>query len=142
MADFELDLRLAATSEALADLPLCHVRLATDARWPWLLLIPCRAGLVELTDLAADDRAALFAEIDRAALAVRAVGEALGLPIGKLNIAALGNVVPQLHLHVIGRWTDDPAWPGPVWNVGGAEPYPPDRLAAACAAARRALGAA
>jgi diadenosine tetraphosphate (Ap4A) HIT family hydrolase len=61
-----------------------------------------------------------------AASAVRGLGEALGRPVGKINVAALGNVVPQLHVHVVGRRADDPAWPGPVWGFGVAEPYGPD----------------
>jgi diadenosine tetraphosphate (Ap4A) HIT family hydrolase len=79
-------------------------------------------------------------EVVQAGAAVRAVGEALGRPVEKLNVGQLGNVTPQLHVHIVGRRADDPAWPGPVWGVGTAKPYGPDPLATAVAAARRALG--
>ena len=78
-------------------------------------------------------------EIVQAGFAVRAIGEALGRPVGKLNVGQLGNVTPQLHVHVVGRSPDDPAWPGPVWGVGVAEPYAADALERAMAAARSAL---
>ncbi len=115
MADhgFELDARLAAGSALVADWPLCRVLLKDDARFHWLVLIPRRAGAVELTDLAPADQAVLWDEILRASRLVQAVA----LP-SKLNVATLGNVVPQLHIHVIGRFTDDPAWPDPVWCHG------------------------
>jgi len=139
VTDFALDPRLAATSAAVADLPLSHVRLAVDCRWPWLVLVPRRAGAVELTDLDQTDRVALVGEIDAAAAAVRAVGWVLDFEVAKLNVGALGNVVPQLHVHVLGRRPGDAAWPGPVWGVGAAEPYPADLLDRALAAARGAL---
>lgn len=137
---FELDPAFLATSDAVGDLALCHVRLQADARWPWLVLIPRIGGLRELEDLSANDRAALTEEVVRAGAAVRAAGEAVGWPVAKLNVGQLGNVTPQLHVHVVGRRPGDPAWPGPVWGVGVAEPYPPARLEAALAAARSALG--
>lgn len=110
----------------MAELALCRVRLQNDARWPWLVLVPRLAGAVELDALAPGDRAQLIEEAALAAAAVRALGEALGRPVAKINTAALGNVVPQLHVHVVGRRPDDPAWPGPVWGVGAPEPYPAD----------------
>jgi diadenosine tetraphosphate (Ap4A) HIT family hydrolase len=128
------------TSEALGDLALSHVRLQADARFPWLVLIPRVAAARELDDLPANDRAALMEEIVRAGDAVRAIGEALGRPVEKLNVGALGNVTPQLHVHVVGRRRDDAAWPGPVWGVRTAKAYSPDDLATALAAARTALG--
>jgi diadenosine tetraphosphate (Ap4A) HIT family hydrolase len=67
------------------------------------------------------------------------VGQALGLAVEKLNVGALGNITPQLHVHVVGRRSDDPAWPGPVWGVGEAQPLTQDQLAAATAAAKKAL---
>lgn len=137
---FELDPAFAATSEAVGDLALCHVRLQADARWPWLVLIPRIGGLRELEDLAAADRAVVVDEAVRAGGAVRALGAALDWPVEKLNLGQLGNVTPQLHIHVVGRRVGDPAWPGPVWGAGRAEPYAPDTLAAALAAARGALG--
>ncbi|HYD43654.1 MAG TPA: HIT domain-containing protein [Phenylobacterium sp.] len=137
---FEIDPAFLATSEPLTDLPLCHVRLQADARWPWLVLIPRAPGLRELEDLAPEQRAALMEEIVRAGAAVRALGETLGRPVEKLNVGALGNVTPQLHVHVVGRRAGDAAWPGPVWGVGQAAAYPADQWALGLAAARRALG--
>ncbi|MCC7268669.1 MAG: HIT domain-containing protein [Caulobacteraceae bacterium] len=140
MAMFEIDPAFLATSEPLAELTLCHVRLQADARWPWLVLIPRIGGLREIEDLAAAQRALLMEELVRAGAAARAAGLALGRPVEKLNVGALGNVTPQLHVHVVGRRLDDPAWPGPVWGVGQAIPYAPAAWAGALAAARAALG--
>ena len=123
MTDFVLDPRLAADSVFVADLPLCQVRLQDDARWPWLVLVPRRPGLVEITDLPAADRAVLMEETALAYDAVRALGAALGRLPEKLNMGALGNVVAQLHVHVIGRRRDDPAGSAPVWGAGRAQPY-------------------
>lgn len=116
---FEPDGRIAAASVFVTDLPLCQVRLQDDARWPWLVLLPRREGLREIEELSAAERAALMDEVVRAGPAVRALQPA----VEKLNVGALGNVVPQLHVHVVGRWARDLAWPRPVWGVGTAEPY-------------------
>lgn len=137
---FEIDSAFLATSEPLARLPLCDARLQADARWPWVVLIPRVVAARELEDLPASRRTQLMEEILLAGMAVRAVGEALGRPVEKLNVGALGNVTPQLHVHVVGRRGDDPAWPGPVWGFGQALAYDPDALAKALAAARRVLG--
>jgi diadenosine tetraphosphate (Ap4A) HIT family hydrolase len=138
-----LDLRLAADTLPVADLELCAVRLQDDARWPWLVLVPRRAGLVELEDLPAGDRARLMEEAVRAGDAVRAIGWSAGFEVQKLNVGALGNVVRQLHLHVIGRRPgEDAAGGGPVWGVGVAQRYPRAAAARAIAAARGALGGA
>jgi diadenosine tetraphosphate (Ap4A) HIT family hydrolase len=112
-------------SEPLASLGVAEARLQADARWPWLVLIPRRAGARELEHLSVADRAALMEECMLAGVAVRAIGGALGRPVEKLNLGALGNVTPQLHVHVVGRRADDPAWPGPVWGVGEAVAYDP-----------------
>ena len=136
---FRLDPRLAEASVPVATLPLCEVRLQDDARWPWLVLTPRRPGLLEIDDLPPPDRVRLLEEAMAAAGAVRAVGRALGRPFDKLNLGALGNVVAQLHVHVVGRRRDDPAWPGPVWGFGRAEPYGPEALARAREAARSTL---
>jgi len=133
------DPAFAAGSAALARLPLCDVRLQRDARFPWLILIPRVAGARELEDLAAADRARLMDEIVRAGHAARAIGEALGRPVAKLNVGALGNITPQLHIHVVARRPDDAAWPGPVWGVGSVLDYTPDQAKAARTAALRAL---
>lgn len=108
-----LDTRLAAGSVVVTQWPLSQVRLKDDARFHWLLLVPRRPGLVELTDLTAGEYAMLAAEI----LAACRVVEAVSRP-DKVNVAALGNQVAQLHVHVIGRWHSDPAWPDPVWGHG------------------------
>jgi len=119
MTDFKLDDRLAGDSVPVTDLPLSTVRLMNERSWPWLILVPRRPGLVELIDLDAAERSRLMEEIARAAETLRT----LYTP-DKLNVAALGNVVPQLHIHVIARFRDDPAWPRPVWNVKPfREPY-------------------
>lgn len=136
---FTLDPALAATSAALAPLGLCEARLQLDARWPWIVLVPRAPHAREIEDLHPADRARLLDEIVLAGRAVRVVGEALGRPVDKLNVGALGNVTPQLHAHVVGRRADDAAWPGPVWGVGAARAYDAQGLDTALAAARRAL---
>jgi len=119
MTAFELDKRLEGDSVPVADLPLSTVRLMNERSWPWLILVPRQPGLIELIDLDAADRARLMEEIARAAGALRALYRP-----DKLNVAALGNVVSQLHVHVIARFRSDPAWPRPIWNVKPAlEPY-------------------
>jgi diadenosine tetraphosphate (Ap4A) HIT family hydrolase len=115
---FALDPRLAADSAPVAELPLCSVRLMDDARFGWLVVVPRQAGLVEVMDLPADLRAQLWQEVEQAAEVVRAV-----FPCDKLNIGALGNIVRQLHVHVLARREGDVAWPGPVWGSGPAVPY-------------------
>jgi len=137
---FEIEPAFLATSEALGDMALCHVRLQADARFPWIVLIPRRDAARELEDLAEGERDVLMEEILRAGAAVRAAAQALGRPATKLNVAQLGNVTPQLHVHVIARRSDDAAWPQPVWGVGMAEAYSPEALAAAMAAAKDVLG--
>ena len=136
----ELDPAFVATSEALGELALSHARLQGDARFPWVVLIPKVTGARELEDLAPGERDVLMEEIVRAGEAVRAIGQAMGRAVEKLNVGQLGNVTPQLHVHVVGRRADDPAWPGPVWGAGAAERYRPEELDVAVAAARRALG--
>ncbi len=140
VAEFVLDPAFVATAADLGELPLCHVRLQLDARYPWIVLIPRVAGARELEDLSSADRARLMEETVLAGSAVRAVAEALGLAVYKLNVGALGNVTPQLHVHVVGRRVGDPAWPGPVWGHSPGEAYKPKTLDRAVAAARKALG--
>jgi diadenosine tetraphosphate (Ap4A) HIT family hydrolase len=139
---FVLSPAFEATSAFLADLPLCQARLQADARFAWIVLIPRVADAREIEDLSADDRARLMDEILQAGRAVRAIGEALGRPVEKLNVGAVGNVTPQLHVHVVGRRADDPAWPGPVWGFGTAEAFSQDWLTRASAAACAALSSA
>jgi diadenosine tetraphosphate (Ap4A) HIT family hydrolase len=137
---FEIDPAFLATSEAVGDLALSHVRLQGDSRFPWIVLIPRLSAARELEDLAPGERDVLIEEILRAGTAARAIGEALGRSAAKLNVAQLGNVTPQLHVHVIARRPDDAAWPAPVWGFGVAEPYAPEALEVALAAARLTLG--
>ncbi len=116
---FALDSRLAADTIPVGDLPLSSVLLLDDSRFPWLVLVPRREAASEFTDLSEEDAAALMGEVR---LAVRVMLE-LARP-DKVNVGALGNVVPQLHVHVVGRFLSDPAWPGPVWGFGARTPYP------------------
>ena len=119
MTGFVVDPAFAVGSVPAADWALCRVRLQDDARFPWLILIPRLAGVTELDDLSVDQREALMEEIVRAGALVRALGEASGRPVEKLNVATLGNVTAQLHVHVVGRRRDDGLWPGPVWGRPG-----------------------
>lgn len=122
---FRADSAFEAGSVAVADWPLCQVRLQDDGRFPWLILLPRRAGLTELDELAPPDLDLLMKEILRAGALVRSLGHSVDRPVEKLNVAALGNVTAQLHVHVIGRRSDDPVWPDPVWGRGRAEPWSP-----------------
>lgn len=121
MSAFAVDLAFEAGSVFVADWPLCHVRLQDDARFPWLILIPRAEGATEIDDLSPADRTRLLEETVRAGDIVRRLGETLDRPVDKLNIAALGNVTAQLHVHVVGRRRDDPLWPDPVWGRGEAQ---------------------
>ncbi|MBU6198859.1 MAG: HIT family protein [Xanthomonadaceae bacterium] len=132
--DFGLDPRLAGDTHAIGDLELSRLLLMDDARFPWLILVPRRVGLRDLIDLDGRDQQRLLAEIDRCARALRV----LETP-DKLNIAMLGNVVAQLHVHVIARHASDAAWPRPVWGFGEREPYARDALATRLAGLRHAL---
>lgn len=122
-AVFKADPAFEAGSVVACDWPLCQVRLQDDARYPWLILIPRRTGLHEIEDLTPAERATLMDEVVRAGDLVRAMGQAAGRPVQKLNVAALGNVTAQLHVHVVGRRHDDGQWPDPVWGRGPARPY-------------------
>jgi diadenosine tetraphosphate (Ap4A) HIT family hydrolase len=134
MTGFVLDARLDADTHAIGDLPLSQLRLFDDARFTWLVLVPRIAGARELIDLDENDQRVLLAEIVR----VGRVMESLFKP-DKLNIAALGNVVPQLHVHIVARRTDDAAWPQPVWGHGERVPYAASERDARIAALRDEL---
>ena len=121
---YVLDPRIDATTVPVADWPLTTLRLKDDARFHWLLLIPRRPEIVELTDLIPADYDQLSAEI----LAATRLVQEIARP-DKVNVATLGNVVPQLHVHVIARFTSDPAWPDPVWCHGAGPAFPPHALA-------------
>src|SRR5688500_4810410 len=125
MADsFRLDPRLEETSVHVIDWPLAQLRLKDDARFHWLLLVPRRHEVVEFTDLSADDYLQLSAEILAATRVVQEVAQP-----DKVNVAMLGNVVPQMHVHVVGRFSSDTAWPDPIWCHGAGPAYPPHALA-------------
>ncbi|MDX1497304.1 MAG: HIT family protein [Salinisphaeraceae bacterium] len=118
MTAFELHPQLAADTEVIGDLPLCRVLLMNDANYPWLILVPRRADTREVYELSIGQQGLLWGEVTE-------VGENMMQQFDghKLNIAALGNMVPQLHIHVIVRYENDPAWPGPVWGAQAAQPY-------------------
>jgi diadenosine tetraphosphate (Ap4A) HIT family hydrolase len=126
---FTLDPRLAADTVAVTRLPLCDVRLMNDARFAWLVLVPRRLGMVEISDLSDTEQAMLWHESLLAGAALRATR-----PCDKLNLGALGNIVRQLHLHVVARHRGDAAWPGPVWGHGVPAPYATDSLSTRIAA--------
>ncbi|MDZ3798597.1 MAG: HIT family protein [Xanthomonadales bacterium] len=132
---FELDRRLAADSAFIADGPLSQVRLMDDARFPWLLLVPRVPAACEWIDLDGGQQRLLLAEINQLSQLLRAEPG-----VAKLNIGALGNIVRQLHVHLVGRHPGDPAWPGPVWGSGAAVRHPTDALAALTAQWRSRLG--
>ena len=115
--------QLAADTHPVASFDLCELRLLDDANYPWLVLVPRVAEARELIDLDAMQQAALMREIDRSSRVL----QELFRP-HKLNVAALGNVVPQLHVHIIAREVDDPAWPAPVWGRVQARTYEPETL--------------
>src|SRR5262245_688400 len=115
---FELHPRLAADGIKLGNFPLSVVLLNNDSRFPWCILVPRIEGLRDLHEVPAARRDELVAEIERVSIALKDLSRA-----DKMNVAALGNMVPQLHVHVIARHTTDVAWPTPVWSVPGAVPY-------------------
>jgi diadenosine tetraphosphate (Ap4A) HIT family hydrolase len=131
---FTLDPRLAADTHAIGALPFSELLLMDDARFPWVILVPRIAGARELIDLDEGDQRSLLGEIN----AVGRAFESLLRP-DKLNIAALGNVVPQLHVHLIARYTTDAAWPKPVWGQGERVAYAVAARAARIAQLRTAL---
>ena len=132
---FQPDPRLAADSVFIADGPLSQVRLMDDARFPWLLLVPRVPGASEWIDLDGGQQRLLLAEINQLSQLLRAEAG-----VEKINIGALGNVVRQLHVHVVGRHAGDPAWPGPVWGSGAALRHDPEELAALTVRWRSRLG--
>lgn len=134
-AGFQLAPELAACTHPLGDWPLCHVFLMDDRRFPWVMLVPRRAGISEIIDLDPADRQQLFAEMMQASEALQAVAKP-----DKLNVGALGNMVRQLHVHVVGRFVSDEAWPGPVWGHGERQPYPPHMVGPLLDRLRKALG--
>jgi len=122
---FALHPQLARDCTPVGRFALCRVLLMDDANYPWFVLVPQRPDVREIHQLGPQDRLQLMTESCAFAVALERAYEP-----DKLNIAALGNVVPQLHLHHIARFRDDPAWPAPVWGVVPPRPYAePERRA-------------
>jgi len=132
---FSLHERLAADTLPVTDLTLSRVLLMKDRRYPWLILVPRREGLRDFDDVAPEDKHAFYAEIERVSAILREEVRA-----EKMNVAALGNMVPQLHVHIVARFAADAAWPGPVWGVGEAEPYGAGEAEALIGRLRERLG--
>ena len=131
---FTLHPTLARDTVEVTRLPLCRVLLMKDRRFPWLILVPERESVREIHELPARDRAVLIEEIAQASEALTRLVQP-----DKLNVGALGNIVPQLHVHVVARSASDSAWPGPVWGSGPAVPYPEDELEEMCGRLRLEL---
>ena len=121
---FKLDERLLKDTVALGDLALCRVLLMNDSRYPWLILVPRCADMSEVFQLSAAEQQQLWQETSHVGQVLKDVFQA-----DKINIATLGNVVKQLHMHVVVRMQDDAAWPAPVWGNGAAQSYTEDALA-------------
>jgi diadenosine tetraphosphate (Ap4A) HIT family hydrolase len=122
--EWSLDSQLARDAAVIGDLMLARVLAMNDANYPWLILVPRRAGAVEIIDLSDEQQAQLMDEIALLAGVLKDVTQC-----DKLNIAAIGNVVPQLHVHIVARRRSDAAWPRPVWGAMPARPYKPAELA-------------
>ncbi len=133
-ADWSLHAQLKNDTIDIGDLPLSRVLVIKDANYPWLLLVPRREGAVEIIDLDEVEQAQLTTEVSRVARALKDVSKC-----DKLNIAALGNVVPQLHVHVIARRKGDAAWPRPVWGVVPPRPHDPEEVQNFISALRRKI---
>jgi diadenosine tetraphosphate (Ap4A) HIT family hydrolase len=121
---FELHPRLKADTIPVIDWPLCRILLMNECAWPWLVLVPRRHGITEIHELDASDREMLIQEIAAASTRLQNLSGA-----DKMNVAALGNMVPQLHIHIIARFKDDPAWPKPVFGFQAPNPYDAEFLA-------------
>ncbi|MDO3377877.1 HIT domain-containing protein [Geoalkalibacter halelectricus] len=122
---FTLHPQLEADTIMLGDFPLCRLLLMNDAAYPWFILVPRREDIREIFELDEADQAAFLQE---STFLARRLSEVFAAD--KINVAALGNLVPQLHVHHIVRYHDDPAWPAPVWGKAPARPYTPKELAA------------
>jgi len=126
--------QLERDTASVGDLTLSRLLVIKDANYPWLLLVPRRAGASEIIDLGEIDQRQLTTEIAQASRALKTMTSC-----DKLNVAALGNIVPQLHVHIVARRTGDAAWPNPVWGAAPAKAYAADELAQFIAALRRAV---
>ena len=134
MTTFVLHPQLAKDTALIGQIGECLLLLMKDARYPWLILVPEQEGLRELHDLSDDQFSSVTQIIKQTSLRLQTLTEAL-----KINVAALGNMVPQLHIHIIARREDDASWPGPVWGVGTAEPYTEDELTVLVATLKESL---
>jgi diadenosine tetraphosphate (Ap4A) HIT family hydrolase len=135
MLDFELHPRLAADTYHIGELDFCRLLLMNDSRFPWCILVPRQTGLRELHQIPLQNQTELLSDINRVSLALASRHH-----VAKLNIGALGNLVPQLHIHVIGRHQQDAAWPAPVWGHGQATPYEEEEASRLIEALRDACG--
>jgi diadenosine tetraphosphate (Ap4A) HIT family hydrolase len=133
-AGWALDPQLERDTVEIGDMPLCRALLINDANYPWLLLVPRRLHIVEIADLDPIEQAQLMSEVVQAARSLKAVAGC-----DKINVAALGNVVAQLHVHVVARSRGDAAWPKPVWGVAPPRPYEGTALRALLAMLRPRL---
>ncbi|MFT7144585.1 MAG: diadenosine tetraphosphate (Ap4A) HIT family hydrolase [Alphaproteobacteria bacterium] len=115
---FILHERLKADTFKVCNMALCQVLLMNDTTYPWLILVPRQNDIVEITDLTLADQALLMVEMSKVSAVLQEMTDA-----DKMNVAALGNMVPQLHMHVIARFKDDPSWPNPVWGKTEAIAY-------------------
>jgi len=132
---FELHPRLAEDCIPMGRFPLCRLLLMNDANYPWFILVPARSDVREIYELGEEDQVRLIGESSHLSRQLAAHFHA-----DKMNVAALGNMVPQLHVHHIVRYRNDPAWPGPVWGRVAARPYGPDDAAGIRNALRGLLG--
>ncbi|MGE0231407.1 MAG: HIT domain-containing protein [Flavobacteriaceae bacterium] len=131
---FQLDLRLQGDTLPIGDMGLSRVLLMNDCRYCWLVAVPRRAGLIEIIDLSEHERRQFWEEVDILSRCMKSMRSH-----GKLNVGALGNVVKQLHLHIVSRHNADAAWPGPVWGHGARVPYGTDEGAGLVTQFRTAL---
>ena len=122
---FRMHPKLVADTVGIGPLPLSAARLMKDARYPWLVLVPRRPKMREFIELQDNEQSLLLEEIRRCCELFKALHKP-----ARINIAMIGNIVPQLHVHIVARFTNDASWPLPVWGIGEAQPYPPEILKA------------
>lgn len=134
MTPFHLHPQLASDTVFIDNLELCQLLLMNDKSYPWLVMVPRRTDIREIHDLSPDDQQTLMGEVTKVSRAVQQLFKA-----DKMNVAALGNMVPQLHIHVIARFESDAAWPGPIWGVVPPVSYTDDALAETAQAIKSAL---
>jgi diadenosine tetraphosphate (Ap4A) HIT family hydrolase len=118
MKNFALDEQLARDTLSITDWPLCKVLLRNDANYPWIILVPCRSNITEIYQMSKEEQFQLIEEVSNASKILKAFSKA-----DKINIGTLGNIVSQLHIHIIARYKNDSAWPQPVWGKVPAISY-------------------